>query len=110
LHAIKPTFTIDEPNSTEHRQRFLTEHAKEAAVAAAKEHQRRERGRKKAGKNQQCMRQTGELDGQGKPLEAPNRITDPGRASASNVQCAAYQSAPASAITHLAPVKQVDLF
>jgi Eco57I restriction-modification methylase len=58
---IKPDFTIDEPDSNEHRERFLTEHPKEAAAVAAKEQQRRERGRKKAGEAEDAADKQGKL-------------------------------------------------
>jgi hypothetical protein len=46
-HEIKPTFTIDEPDSDAHRARFLAEHVDEAAAIREKEQIRRERAEKK---------------------------------------------------------------
>ena len=46
-HEIKPTFTIDEPDSDACRTRFLAEHADEAAAIREKEQIRRDRAEKK---------------------------------------------------------------
>ncbi|HKY38424.1 MAG TPA: BREX-6 system adenine-specific DNA-methyltransferase PglX [Polyangiaceae bacterium] len=46
-HEIKPTFTIDEPDSDTCRARFLAEHADEAAAIREKEQIRRDRAEKK---------------------------------------------------------------
>jgi hypothetical protein len=46
-HELKPDFTIDEPDSDEHRARFLKERAADAAAIREKETLRRERAEKK---------------------------------------------------------------
>jgi hypothetical protein len=61
---IRPDFTLDEPNSNQHRAQFLQEHPDEAEAARAKETQRRAR---KAAKGADDEADTPQLDGVEEP-------------------------------------------
>ncbi len=66
---IRPDFTIDEPGSGEARERFLAEHAREAAEIEATEKKRRDRKAAKAGEESEAGPLFQEDDETGEPSD-----------------------------------------